>query len=87
VPQRLPRYLAFEMQQGEEAEKIARILLEVGEALPEELRGKPMRASADGHHDIRRRGTPIISKGISGAIPGTDPLRYVLSQENKRRRR
>jgi len=41
---------------------------------------------ADGHDWQRRRGTPIIGKGVSGAMPGTNPLGALLAQERGRRR-
>jgi hypothetical protein len=87
VPQRLPHYLAFE-EKLRDAERIAAILLETeAETAPEANGHKPLRASADGHRKDRMRGFPIIAKGVSGTMPGTDPLRHLLSQENKRRRR
>ena len=37
-----------------------------------------------------QRGVPIVGRGASGAIPGTDPLRALIAKENaeeKRRRK
>lgn len=71
------------LERLEDERKLAKILLETGEALPEEYRGRPLRASADGHRDDRRRGLPIIGRGTGGASPGTDPLRALLEKERR----
>ena len=68
-------------------ERIAAILLETDAETAPEANGTVIRSSADGHRKDRMRGCPIIAKGVSGTMPGTDPLRHLLSQENKRRRR
>lgn len=87
VPQRLPRFLAHELQARELEQKIARILIETGESLPEAYRGRPLTASADGHRDDRRRGLPLIGRGNGGgASPGTDPVRALLAKKRRRRR-
>ena len=84
VPELLPRFYA--MQQRREAERrIAKAILEGGEI--ENEAGMPLRASADGHHRERRRGLPVISKGVSGTAPGTDPVRELLRMEAQLERR
>lgn len=83
MPPLLPR---FTDQQAEDEQRIAAIILEAGE-LPENENGMPLRASADGHRSDRRRGLPIISRGVSGTAPGTDPLQALLAKERARRPR
>ena len=37
-----------------------------------------------------QRGLPLVGRGMTGAIPGTDPLRALIAKENaeeKRRRK
>ena len=44
--------------------------------------GRVYRKSADGHNHARRRGLPLISRGVAGTTsPGTDPLRALLAKE------
>ena len=86
VPQRLPRFY-LRQEQLADARKVAAILLETGGS-PDELDdSKPssrLMKGADGHD--WQRGTPIIGKGVSGAMPGTNPLGALLAQERGRRR-
>jgi hypothetical protein len=70
----LPRFFR-ELEKFEDAQRLAKILLETGEALPDANGGKPLRASADGHRDDRRRGLPMIGRGVSGATTETNPVR------------
>lgn len=85
MPELLPRfYLA--QQQIEDERKLARIILETG-GLPDEAgdakpSSRPTRG-ADGHDWRRRRGTPIIGKGVSGAMPGTNPLDALIAKERR----
>ena len=78
----LPRFnAAMERIQAERA--IAKAILEAaeaGEPYPD-ANGKVYRRSADGHNRDRRRGLPMISKGVGGTSPGTDPLRALLAKE------
>lgn len=85
MPQRLPRYLAFE-EKCRDIEKLAKLLLETEAEIAPEVNGKVLRASASGHHKARMRGFPIIAKGVGGTAPGTDPLGALLRKENRRRR-
>ncbi len=79
MPPRLPRFEA-EMERIADARKLAEILLEVEVPTPDS-NGRVYRRSANGHNRARRRGTPIISKGVGGASPGTDPLSALLAKE------
>ena len=79
MPPRLPRFDAA-MQKLEDERKLAAILLEAGDA-PPDSNGKVYRRSADGHNSDRRRGLPVISKGVSGTSPGTDPVAALLAKE------
>ncbi len=86
MPQRLPRFFLAQ-QQIEDAQKIAKIILETG-GLPDEVddskASSRLTRGADGHEWRRRRGTPIISRGVSGAMPGTNPLTALLQKERRR---
>jgi hypothetical protein len=84
VAQRLPRYYRRQLE-AEDAQKIEKIILEGREL--ESDPGRPLRQSADGHSSDRRRGLPVISKGVGGASPGTDPLRALLAKESRGARR
>jgi hypothetical protein len=64
MTQILPRYLP----PTNDSEKIARILIQVGEPLPD----KNYRATAGGD-ERRLRGIPAIARGVAGAVPGTSP--------------
>ena len=67
------------MQELEDLKRICQIILEGGEVEAEA--GLPLRRSADGHNRDRRRGLPVISKGIGGTSPGTDPVAALLRKE------
>jgi hypothetical protein len=73
------------MQAIEDERKLGQILLEGGEV--EHEAGMPLRRSADGHNRDRRRGLPVISKGIGGTMQGTDPLAALLAKEARGERR
>ena len=61
--------------------KVERIVAEVGDEEPESVAG----GTAPG--DSRRlRGIPAVSRGTSGAVHGTDPVRALLAKEGRRRR-
>ena len=77
----LPRFHA-DAEKAEWARKLAKILLETGAAMPD----TKTVTHADHWDKARLRGLPAIGRGVSGAIPGTDPLRYVISRESGRRR-
>lgn len=55
-------------QAAADAHKIARILLETGEAAPITIG----HATAGGD-ERKLRGIPAIARGVAGAIPGTSP--------------
>jgi hypothetical protein len=76
----LPRFY-LRQQQLEDERKLAKIILEAGvaEGAPQLMRG------ADGHDWQRRRGLPIVGKGVSGVMRGTDPLGALIAKENGRR--
>jgi hypothetical protein len=67
--------------QALDEQRLAAILLELGEeAPPAGWTG----ATAPG--DRRRlRGIPAVSRGTSGAIAGTDPVRALLAKERRLR--
>jgi hypothetical protein len=75
----MPRFNAA-TQRIEDERKVAAIVLEVGEA-PPDSNGRVWRRSADGHNKGRRRGLPVISKGISGTSPGMDLPNALLAKE------
>jgi len=52
-----------------QARIVARALREAGETLPRE-------AAAPGDEAALRRGVPIVGRGCSGAIRGSQPGRY-----------
>ncbi len=80
MPPRLPRFEA-ELERIADARKLAEILLEAEPAPPDHSNGKVYRRSADGHNRDRRRGLPMVSRGVGGASPGTDPLSALLAKE------
>jgi hypothetical protein len=82
VPQRLPRFFRRQ-EEIEDERRLARILLETGEALPEEVK----RSGAPGGDRRRLRGLPCVSKGVAGVIAGTDPVAALLAKERHGRRR
>jgi hypothetical protein len=75
----LPRFRAH-LERIEDMQKIARILLEVGE-FPDSNGARPKRMSADGHNTDRRRGLPLIARGVGGTSPKTDPMGELLRRE------
>jgi hypothetical protein len=72
------RYLDAHAERVAFERKLARILLEPGEPLPKQPKGRRgvligFRSAED---DLRRlRALPAVARGASSAIPGTDPLR------------
>jgi hypothetical protein len=80
VAQRLPRFYRHQ-QQIEALKRIGKIVLEGGKV--ENERGLPLRRPADGHREDRRRRLPMISKGVGGTSPGTDPVRALLAKERR----
>ena len=89
MPQRLPRFY-LRQQELEDARKLARIILE-SDGLPDEVDdSKPssrLTRGADGHDWRRRRGLPMVGRGISGAMPGTNPLGALIAKERGQRPR
>lgn len=68
----LPRFRRRQ-EEADSRRKIARILLETGEAAPERAA-----AGATAPGDVLRlRGIPAIGRGVGGAIAGSDPARAV----------
>jgi hypothetical protein len=80
VPRPLPRF-ELALQRRADEQKLARILIETGEDAPPETLARATLAG-DGR---RLRGIPAVSRGTSGAIAGTDPLRALLAKERRRR--
>ena len=84
VPEILPRF--YRLREQREAEKrIAKAILESGEY--PDANGRVYLRSADGHNRDRRRGLPVISRGVSGTAPGTDPVAQLLRKEARLERR
>lgn len=82
MAQRLPRFYA-KRQQIEAEAKIARILLETGEPLPEAPDARTLTSVTHGD-PARLRGIPAVSRLTSGAIHGTDPMRALLAKDRRR---
>jgi hypothetical protein len=55
----------------EDERKLARILLETGEAAPQQ------KGATAGGDERKLRGIPAIGRGVSGAIHGSVPGRYL----------
>lgn len=72
----LPRFYVRQ-QRLEDERKLAQIILETGASIdcPQLVNG------ADGHDWQRRRGLPIVSRGVRGITPGTDPVAALLRKE------
>jgi hypothetical protein len=85
VPQPLP-HLYRELERLKDAAAARTDLLETGEPPPEANGSKPLRSSADGHRDDRRRGLPMIGGGVLGATDETHPVRALLAKEGRRSR-
>ncbi len=85
----LPRFLQA-AQAIEDERKLAKIILETGSSPDEVDDSKPssrLTRGADGHEWRRRRGLPMVGKGISGAMPGTNPLGALIAKERGQRPR
>ena len=78
MPQWLPRFHRRQ-QQAEDEKRLAKIILESGEA-PDGNGSMPLRRSADGHDPARLRGLPAIGRNVSGARVDTDPVRALLAK-------
>ena len=76
----LPRWSA-ELERIQDMKRIGQILLRDGTEAPPDLNGRVHRRSADGHNRDRRRGLPLITRGIGGASPGSDPVRELVSEK------
>lgn len=81
VPEILPRFYR-DLQHLEDERKLARILLETGEAAPD---AKTITRVMHGD-GARLRGLPAVGRGISSTSPGTDPVAALLAKEARRRR-
>ena len=79
----MPQPLQRHRRQTELELDVAKVDRIVGESEVVDVREE---AGATAGGDGRRlRGIPAVSRGTSGAIPGTDPLRAVLAREGPRR--
>jgi hypothetical protein len=79
---RFPRYLRRQLE-AEDKLKVDQLVRDA-EELPEQ---GSVAAGATAAGDARRlRGIPDVSRGTSGAIDGTDPLKALLAREGGRRR-
>jgi hypothetical protein len=74
------------MQAMEDARKVAKAILEAGEA-PPDSNGRVLRRSADGHNDDRRPGVPLIGRGVAGARVDTNPVAALMRKETQLERR
>lgn len=83
VPELLPRFRRA-MERLEDMRKLGQILIETDAEVHPDSNGRIRRQSADGHNWKRRRGLPIISKGVSGTAPNTDPVGELLRKERQR---
>ena len=78
MPQQLPRFLA-DTQRIEDEKKLAKILLETGEAAPP----RAQVGATSGGDPARLRGLPAIGRNVSGATVETDPVRALLAKERR----
>lgn len=80
VPHLLPRFSATRRELDR---KVARIILETGAGLPPvEMKDRRVfKAEA-----AELRGIPVQARGVGGVSPGSDPLRHVIAEENRRER-
>jgi hypothetical protein len=69
-----------QMEAMKDAERLTRILLEVGagEDEPPKVTGQTPVGDWE-----RLRGLPAVGRGVSGAMRGTDPLRALLAKESR----
>lgn len=74
---RFPRYLRLQLE-VEDREKLAAIFRDAEAQSEEDSVAAGATAGGDGS---RLRGSPAISRGTAGAIPGTDPVRALLAKE------
>lgn len=66
-----------DLERMEDERKIARIILDIGEAPATSKAKRTGNRSAEG--DPRRlRGIPAIGRSVSGVAPGTDPVTELL---------
>ena len=78
VAELLPRFHRRQTE-IEDGQKLEKILLETG--VEDDTKGPRMRRGADGHDWQRRRGLPIIGRGVSGARTDTNPVAALLAKE------
>lgn len=76
---RFPRYLRHQLEVEDRA-KVGRIVAET-ETEPER-QAAGATAGGDGR---RLRGIPAVSRGTSGAVAGSDPVRALIAKESRRR--
>lgn len=65
-----------------QARALALVLLEVDDDVPTERKHR----GSNGADYANLRGLPAIGRNVSGAVPGTDPLRALLAKEERRSR-
>ncbi len=81
----LPRFRQA-LEKIEDTKKLAKILIEAAAEAPPDSNGRVYRKSADGHNHARRRGLPLISRGVAGTTsPGTGPAPRAARQGSPRR--
>jgi hypothetical protein len=81
VAELLPRFYRRQLERDDER-RLARLLLEAGDVDDDE-QVRLVRRSADGHEAARRRGLPVIGRGVRGSTIHTDPVRALLSKERR----
>jgi hypothetical protein len=69
VSQPLPRFRRREL----EAQDLAKVASIVAEAGPDPSLGRPVAGATAAGDGRRLRGIPAIGRGVSGAIPGSQP--------------
>ncbi|MGI8479011.1 MAG: hypothetical protein ACR2M2_04015 [Gaiellaceae bacterium] len=82
----LPRYYRRQ-QEVDDARRVAKIILETGGSADEIEDSPGLANGADGHDWRRRRGLPLIGKGVQGAMSGTNPLGALIAKERGQRPR
>src|SRR3954452_10637507 len=75
MSRKLPRFDAH-YEKVEDQRKLAKILLETGGPAPPPTRVAGARSGGD---ERALRGLPAIGRGVSGTMPGTDPVQAVLN--------
>ena len=79
VPQLLPR-IYRQMQAMEDERRLAKVLLEAGDEVPEQ-NSTPRTRRTNGHDPARLRGLPEVGRNVTGATVHTNPVGALLRKE------